>query len=359
MRQLFPLALALLTLLAAPSSALARGRGVQSYLLSADGKVAAELGETRSDMLDPVGFVIYRYREGHITAAPLDKPDMVLWTAAAKPVLLNGRNPLWKLLPDVLVIFGEETITGIDRTNGKVRYATRSEQFTRDSSFFKYLGEYNTPPAPSMYLIDDAAQTEDQQPAEKKRTAVARLARFDLQRGVFLWKADIVTAKGVKLRPSDIDLRGAVHGQAGDDSFYFNPATGKALDKYLDANTTPDFDPFYGALAAPAGEQPKPGEFFTVNTSADKIVAADFQGKQLWGREEPGVKARELRTSDSLIIPITTDRTKVQVLALNTKDGEQRWRTPVPLGIFADQVKVSVDKAKTGYLVHVEWTVLD
>ncbi len=359
MRKLLPLALALLTFLAAQSSALARGRGVRSFLLTNDGQLAATLGETSGDLLDPAGFSIYRYREGRITAAPLDKPDKVLWSAAAKPVLLYDRDPLWHLVPDVLVIFGEETITGIDRANGKVLYETGSESFTRNSSYFKYFGQYDTPPVPTLYLIDAAAQAEDQLPNEQKPTDVARLARFDLRRGKFLWKADIVTAAGMKIRPSNFDLRGAVHGQAGDDSFYFDPATGKALDKLLDSNGLSEFDPFSGIAIFKPGVVPKPGELYLVNTSADKIVAEDFMGKKLWGREEPGVKGRDRWTSDSILIPIVTDRTKVHVLALNKKDGSERWRCTLPLGHFADQVTVSVDKAKTGYLVHVEWTVLD
>ena len=351
MLKIFSLAFTFLALLMLQSASLARGRGTQSYLVDANGQVTAALGETGSDLLDPAAFVRYRYDNGRVTAVPLDKPTEVLWSAAAKPQL-SGRAPVWYLLPGVLVVIGEDTITGIDRATGKVLYDTRAEGFTRDLSLLKLHGENDTPPEPALYLIDTTPQDVEPTPRHTTSAFAARLARFDPQTGKFLWKNDMVTAAGVKIRPRTLQPNGTVEGQNMDEVCYFDPTTGKALDKPYVPKPS-GVDPFANHV------WPKEGEFSLFHHSPDKIIAEDPTGKRLWVHMEPGQKGFACTTADSLIIPIITDRIKIELLALQKKDGTPRWRTPLPLGRFADQVTVQVHQAKSGYLVNVEWIVLD
>ena len=333
------LALTLLALLALQDAALARGRGTYCYLVTADGQLAASLGETRSDLLDPQGFVRYRYHEGRVTAVPLDKPDTVLWSAPAKPQSA-GLAPLWKLTPDVLVIFGEDSITGLERTSGKALYSTTADGFTRSPYYMQFASESDTPPAPTLYLIDVTAQQEQVTPTP---TVPARLARFDLRSGKFLWKTSIITAAGRKIRPSEIDPHGCVQGQQMDDEFYFDVATGKALDKAPANDNT-----------AEPRDVPQRAQ-----TSPDKIEYHDAEGRLMWSRVQPGEKGTPLRAGETLLVPTVTDRSTVSLVALNIKDGAQRWKLALPQGPFADSVTVDVQPAKSGYLVQVHWLVLD
>lgn len=337
MHKLAPLALGLVALLVCQPPALARGRGVQSYLVTSDGKLAAALGETRSELLDPAAFVRYRYHEGRITATPLDKPSEVLWSAPAKPQM-QGRAPLWRLLPDVLVVIGEDSLTGIDRASGKALYTTAAEGFTRNPYFLKYAGETDTPPVPTLYLIDDSAPQ-----AQEKPAAPGRLAKFDLTKGRFLWKSDIVTAAGKKFRPCELDARGIVRGPDEGEDYFFDPATGKALDKAPFTDKPPELDP------------PQPEIVATCN----KIECRNTAGKTLWSREQLGSKGTALLTADLAVLPLVTERSQTQLLALERKDGAERWRCDLPLGFFVDQVTVEIHAAKSGYLVQVEWLVLD
>jgi hypothetical protein len=349
MRFVFTLSLTLLTLSLCQTESQARGRGVRSFLLDAKGQLTAEIGETSGDLIDPAAFVRYRYHDGRVIAAPLDKPDMVLWSANVN-ALMKGRGPAWQLLPTLIVILGENTITGVDRATGKVFYTTPSEHFTDSPASVRYTLEENPP---SLYMIDDRALREQLRRDLPNSHPPATLARFDLSSGKFLWKTSIITPAGLKLRPMGLDPRGLIRGENDDEEFYFDPATGKALDKLPPPDGSPLVDPFANT------PQPKPGELSYLNNTAEKIIAFDVTHQKLWERAEPGEKAIPCLTADSLLIPIVTERATVQLLALNKKDGSERWRTPLPLGKFADQVTVEIKPAKTGYLVNVEWTVLD
>jgi hypothetical protein len=350
----FSLTLTLFTLLLHQTATHARGRGVYSYLLTADGKLAAELGETRSDLLDPAAFVIFRYREGRVTAAPLDQPDAVLWTAKAQPQM-PGLEPYWRLLPELLVIVGEDSFTGLDRVSGKAVYVANADHFARNLYFLTFAGESDTPPAPTLFLIDDSQQEEFQLNRKNKPpTVAARLARFDLRTGKFLWKASIVTPAGEKLRPLDLDPRGLVRGECGNDfvEFGFDPATGLA--KVVDRKKLEALE------AQPAGaHDPAAAPRPRVHIHGDKIEYRDAAGKTLWSRVEPGVKGDPLPTADTLVIPVVTERSTTQVITYDTKDGSERWRCKLPAGFFADSVTVEVSTVKTGYLVQVHWIVLD
>jgi|GEM_PF-5999610 len=103
-----------------------RGRAAQSYLVSKDGKTVTSLADTSNDLFDPSANVMYRYRDGKITAAAIDRPDKPLWIVDAKPQM-QGRSLLWRLLPDTVVVVGDEEITAFDRKdgNGKAFYITK------------------------------------------------------------------------------------------------------------------------------------------------------------------------------------------------------------------------------------------
>ncbi len=94
-------------------------------------------------------------------------------------------------------------------------------------------------------------------------------------------------------------------------------------------------------------------------TTPEKIEFLDAAGKTLWSRDEPGVKGAALITADTVVVPCVTERATTQVIAYDRKDGRERWRTTVPLGHFADSIEVRVEPAKQGYLVQLEWIVLD
>lgn len=355
----FRFALMLLTLCVCQLSVQARGRGVKSYLVTSEGTLAVTLGETSGDLLDPAGFVRYRYHEGHVMAVPLyqpsntdqpnnpDQPDKVLWTANVKAVM-QGRGPAWRLLPTLIVILGEDTITALDRTTGKILYATPSDHFTDSPTLARYsLADQ----PPSLYLIDDRALREPLRRDQPNGHPPATLARFDLASGKFLWKTAIITPAGLKLWPTRIDPRGAIRGEVEDEEFYFDPATGKAA-----AEASFDDNP----PREPASSAPQP----RVQQTDDKIEYLDAAGKVVWSRAEPGVKGDALLSGDSVIIPSVTERSTTQVLSYNIKDGTERWRCKLPGGFFADSVTVKIEPvkfepAKTGYLVQLEWLVLD
>jgi hypothetical protein len=349
MRFALSISLTLLAFFLGQSDSQARGIGVRSYLLDAQGQLTAELGETSGDLLDPVAFVRYRYHNGRVSATPLDQPDKELWSASVKAVM-KGRGPAWQLLPKLIAILGEDTITGVDRATGKVLYTTPSEHFTDSPASVRYMLEEQPP---SLYMIDDRALREQLRRDRPNSHPPATLARFDLLTGKFLWKTSIITPTGLKLRPLGLDPCGMIQGENDNEEFYFDPATGKALDKSPPPNGLPRIDPFANT------PQPKPGELNYLNNTAEKIIAFDVTHQKLWEHAESGEKGAALLTADSVIIPCVTGRSDTEVLALNIKDGAERWRCKLPGGFFADSVTVQVRAAKTGYLVQVDWIVLD
>jgi len=345
MRIVIAVSLTLLALFLGAMDALARGIGVKSFLLDAQGKLTTELGETRGELLDPAAFVRYRYHEGRVTAVPLDQPnnpDKVLWSANVKAIQ-QGRGPAWQLLPTLIVVLGEDTITGLDRTTGKTLYTTPSGNFTDSPASVRYQLEDNPP---SLYMIDDRALREQLRRDRPNSHPPATLARFDLLTGKFLWKTSIITPAGLKLRPMGLDARGLIEGENDDEVFYFDPATGKATDQAAleKATTLP---------LPPKVTEPR------LATTPEKIELLDAAGKTLWSRAEPGVKDAALITADTVIVPCVTERATTQVIAYDRKDGRERWRTTVPLGQFADTIQVRLAPAKQGYLVQLEWLVLD
>jgi hypothetical protein len=164
--------------------------------------------------------------------------------------------------------------------------------------------------------------------------------------GKFLWKTSIITPAGLKLRPMGLDPRGVVEGENDDEAFYFDPATGKATDQAAWEKTT-------SLLLPPKVTEPR------LATTPEKIELLDAAGKTLWSRAEAGVKGAALITTDTVVVPCVTVRATTHVIAYDRQDGRERWRTAVPLGTFADSVKATVQPAKTGYLVQLEWIVLD
>jgi hypothetical protein len=66
-----------------------------------------------------------------------------------------------------------------------------------------------------------------------------------------------------------------------------------------------------------------------------------------------------LLAGDAVVVPVIRGRSKAALLALRVNDGSELWRTTIPFEKFADSIEVRVEPAKNGYLVHIDWLVLD
>lgn len=328
-----PFLFAVVSLFALQGSVEGRGAGVQSYLVSKDGKTVTSLGDTSNDLFDPSANVMYRYRAGKITAAAVDRPDKPLWTADAKP-RMQGRSLLWRLLPDTVVVVGDEDITAFDRKggSGKALYTTKVSKFVRNADLIRFEIQDDPKSTPALYLVDDRADVEG-----------STLAKFDLAAGKFVWQLAVETRDNVWFPPSTHSPLGTIQGDNASQKFYFDPATGKALRE---------------PLLPPRPSDPMPAKR-SVNASHDSIALREEGGQELWTRTETGKKGTALVTEESVLIPLVSRRSKTQLLALKAKDGAELWRTPIPFTQFADQVQVRVEATKNGYLVHVNWLVLD
>lgn len=348
MNQLRSFVIALNCFVAFASPALARGSGTWSYFVTSEGQLAASLGETSNDLLDPMAGVQFRYHDGRVTAATFAKPDRVLWSVGAGQQL-HAHKPNFRLLPEILVVIGDNTITGIDRASGKVLYTTDADSFTRETGdlFLLRALEDAPPMAKTLLLIDNTAQEKQHHRGMKFPNVPARLARFDLLTGKFEWKTNIVTAAGENIVPVDIDPRGIVGGITpyGNADFVFDPTTGRALAKLPEQALPPKVD---------AHPRPRRLQFYDSN-----IEYLDDAGKVVWSRKEPGLKGDPILSKERIVLPIAVDQRTAVLVELDCQDGSQRWRLELPKGDLADRITVQIQPAKGGYIVQVHWIVLD
>ncbi len=349
-------ALAFAGLVAVAVPIYARGVGEETYLISSEVELISKLGETRGTLIDAQANVMFRYNDGAIVAAALDKPDIVLWTAACKPIV-RYQSPTWELLPKLLVVICEDRIEGFDRATGKLVYTADAVHFTHNPPFLETVGADQLPTG-IAYLIDDLAQHKrsandvrdsDADLPDREPRYAATLAKFDLASGKLVWEAPIVTRTGAKLLSPGFTAEGGLRGRRPDDVFIFDPASGKSLEK----EPTTVADP---VTVKPASK---------IETLKDGIAYVDQDGKRIWEFKQAAEhRYPPLLGGDVVVVPqASTNKLDssliAQVIALRTKDGAVLWRYTLPHVGFADQYDLQVTVAKKGYLIRYHWMILD
>jgi hypothetical protein len=104
-----------------PHAAQARGVGTDYFLLSPDGKLLWQVRWDRADHLDPQAELVYRIRDGQLTATPFSKRDP-LWRVPSPLREWDFRawySAAWQSGPGIVVLISPEAIHGLDSKTGE------------------------------------------------------------------------------------------------------------------------------------------------------------------------------------------------------------------------------------------------
>lgn len=216
-----------LAIAAFPALAHGRGRGVDYYLVSRDGKLIRQLNQDKDDWVDPEAELVYRNQDGRIVATRFD-----------------GKAPLWSVpyegyrgseerggavistCPGVFVVITPTALMGYDKTTGKLLYESavklqkpsfpqwRVVPQAAEANRFAYLTDMHSE---SVRLKD-----EDRYIERSNRPPV--LSKYDLLTGKRLWEKTIPAQEDENLVFHTFEC-GIVHGRSR--LFYSGPAATK------------------------------------------------------------------------------------------------------------------------------------
>jgi hypothetical protein len=156
-----------------PRAVQARGSGTDYYMLSPDGKLLWQHRWDRADHVDLQAELVYRIREGQLTATPFGKRDP-LWSVPSP--LREGDfrawySAAWESGGGIVVLISPEAIHGLDSKTGAKKYS-----FDIDKYETLRLRNYLQPGCP---LRSDDEPRSERYRYLAKRTQPAGIARFD------------------------------------------------------------------------------------------------------------------------------------------------------------------------------------
>ena len=210
-----------------PGAAQARGFGTDYFLLSPDGKLIWQYHWDRTDYVDLQAELVYRVRDGQLTATPFGKRDP-LWSVPSP--LREGdfrawHSSAWQTGPGIVVLISAEAIHCLDNATGEKKYSFASAKYET-----LRLRNYLQPGSP--------LRTDGEHPPERYRYLATkaqpvRIARFDLWQGKLTWERALPALGDGKMvvgacvpGVAEVDL-----GQGAFRYVFFDEATGEPLTK--------------------------------------------------------------------------------------------------------------------------------
>jgi hypothetical protein len=210
-----------------PRPAQARGAGTDYFLLSPDGKLLWQHRWDRADHVDYQAELVYRLRDGQLTATPFGKREP-LWSVPSP--LREGDfrawySAAWQSGPGIVVLISPDAIHGLDSKTGEKKYSFAIAKYET-----LRLRNYLQPGSP---LRSEGEPRSERYRYLVTRTQPAGIARFDLWQGKLTWERELPAMDGGRTEVGAC-VPGVVEFSLGEGRFrhlFFDETTGAPLTK--------------------------------------------------------------------------------------------------------------------------------